>query len=117
MPEDKDHLLYYTQGQVYTWTDVGHPELEGEPMLATINGPVKVPPRPPMPGARYPRRLRVRRRPDHQRWKESTMSNVTDPKWPSAAQPKVKNLAPTGMPKAKARKLTLARRDPRRKRG
>jgi hypothetical protein len=37
----------------HTWTDYGHPELEGEPVIMTANGPVKVPARPPRPGPRY----------------------------------------------------------------
>jgi hypothetical protein len=33
-----------------TWSDIGHPEYEGEPILQTYYGPVQIPPYPPAPG-------------------------------------------------------------------
>jgi hypothetical protein len=39
---DRSHQL--------TWSDLGHPELEGEPILSTFNGPVQVTQYPPHPG-------------------------------------------------------------------
>jgi hypothetical protein len=33
-----------------TWSDYGHPELEGQPIIATMAGPVQVPEFPPEPG-------------------------------------------------------------------
>jgi hypothetical protein len=36
-----------------TWTDLGHPELEGQPFTYTVSGPVPVPEFPPLPGPRH----------------------------------------------------------------
>jgi hypothetical protein len=45
------------------------------------------------------------------------MSNVNDINRPSAKQPKVRNLNPSGMPKARTRRLSTTGRDPRTRRG
>jgi len=52
LAEDAERLLYRPGAPRPTWTDYGHPELEGSPLLATVNGYYRVPALPPPPGRR-----------------------------------------------------------------
>jgi hypothetical protein len=40
-------------GQTITWTMLGLPQFEGQPIIATVNGPFQVPALPPQPGAKH----------------------------------------------------------------
>jgi hypothetical protein len=52
LTEEARQLLHYPDDPEPTWTSVGRPDLEGEPVLTFPWGQVQVPPKPPTPGRR-----------------------------------------------------------------